>query len=93
MTPRFSAAFGKHRIFWSYALTVCAILVYCVPLWCDLAFWPGLFLAVGAFLILFAAMELRRATPNTTSKQLFYLFLFAVLGATSYLSLYVKLHR
>ena len=27
MTPRFSAAFGKHRIFWSYALTVCAILV------------------------------------------------------------------
>jgi peptidoglycan/LPS O-acetylase OafA/YrhL len=83
----------KHRIFWSYALTVCAILVYCIPLWRDLTFWPGLFLAVGAFLILFAAMELRQAPPNTTSKRLLFLFLFAVLGATSYLSLYVKLHR
>ena len=93
MTPKFFAAFKRHQIFWSYALNVCAILVYCVPLWRNLAFWPGLFLAVGAFLILFAALELRRATPNTTSKQLFYLFLFAVLGATSYLSLYVKLHR
>ena len=93
MTPKFSTAFGKHRIFWSYALTVCAILVYCVPLWCDLTFWPGLLLAVGAFLILFAAMELRQAPPNTTSKRLLFLFLFAVLGAVTYLSLYVKLHR
>lgn len=93
MTPKFSAAFRKHRIFWSYTLTVCAILVSCVPLWRNLAFWPGLFLAVGAFLILFAAMELRRTVPNTTSKRLLFLFLFAILGATSYLSLYVKLHR